>query len=65
MNLKETLGKLENWAKTFPESRTDEMVQLVLLGIDKGWYLNEVFLFAIYRDLQEGEDLNFFYKSRF
>ena len=64
MNLKETLGKLENWAKTFPESRTDEMVQLVRLGIDKGWYLNEVFLFAIYRDLQEGEDLNCFLQEQ-
>lgn len=64
MNLKEAVGELASWAKTFPESRTDEMVQLVRLGIDKGWYLNEVFLFAIYRNLQEGEDLNCFLQEQ-
>jgi hypothetical protein len=64
MNFKETLEKLENWAKTFPEARTDEMVQLVRLGIDKGWYLNEAFLFGINRDFQEGEDLNCFLQEQ-
>ena len=64
MNLKETLGKLANWAKTFQESRTNEMAQLVRLGIDKGWYINEVLLFAIYRDLQESEDLDCFLQEQ-
>ncbi len=60
LNFKETSEKLANWVKTFPETKTDEMVQLVRLGIDKGWYLNETFLFGIYRDFQENEDLDCF-----
>lgn len=64
MNLKDTLGKIVSWAKTFPESRTDEMVRLVQLGIDRGWYLNEVFLFAIHRDFQEGDDLDCFLQEQ-
>jgi len=64
MNFKETLGKLADWSKTFPELRTDEMVRWVRLGVGKGWYINEVFLFAIYRDLQEGEDLSCFLKEQ-
>jgi hypothetical protein len=64
MNLKDTLRKVVDWAKTFPVTRTDEMVQLVQLGIGRGWYLNEVFLFALYRDFQEGDDLDCFLEEQ-
>lgn len=62
--LNDILEKLANWMQEFPESRTDEMARLVRLGIDKGWYLNEVFIFSIVRDLQEGEDLNCFLQDQ-
>lgn len=60
MKLAKIMENITNWAKTFPESRTDDMVQVVRLGISKGWYLNEVFLFALYRDFKEEYDLDEF-----
>ncbi|WP_422380530.1 hypothetical protein [Marinicellulosiphila megalodicopiae] len=52
MNLKETIKGITNWAQTFPKERTDNMVLLTKLAVEKGWYLNEVFLFSILRDGQ-------------
>lgn len=39
MNFKETVEEIANWVKAL-ESRTDEMVKSLRLGLDKGWYLN-------------------------
>lgn len=49
---------------TLPTTRTDEMVQLVRPAINRGWYLNEVFLFAINRDFQVGDDLDCFLEEQ-
>lgn len=65
MKLREIMGKVLNWMQEFPELRTDEMVKLVQLGVEKGWYLNEVFLFALYRDFQkEGSNLDCFLQNQ-
>ena len=60
MKLAEAMENMINWVKMFPESRTDEMTQIVQQGVSKGWYLNEVFLFALYRDFKEEDNLDEF-----
>lgn len=64
MNSKDLMGKIEYWMRTFPEAKTAEMIQLVQLGIDKGWYLNEVFLLALSSDFREGDDFDCFLQDQ-
>lgn len=56
---------VERWMKTFPASRADEMKQLVGDCLARGWYLNEVFIFAILRDFERDKhDLDSFLEDQ-
>lgn len=60
VNLKDILFNIKKWVEEWPEQRTDDMKGVVKLSISQGWYLNEVLLFGLYRDYEEGRNFSSF-----
>jgi hypothetical protein len=45
--------KIKYWVDNFPPDAADSLKKLVLRGLERGWYLNEVFLYGL---ISGGED---------
>ncbi|NOQ93506.1 MAG: hypothetical protein GQ547_02595 [Methylophaga sp.] len=58
MNFRNKLKSLAQWTEVWPAQKTDEMSKIAKLAISQGWYLNEVFIFSLYRDYSK-EEINF------
>jgi hypothetical protein len=60
MNLNIVVKNLKSWAEAWPAKKTHDMTQVAKLAISHGWYLNEVFLFSLYRDYNQEIDFPVF-----
>ena len=63
MNLNTVVTTLKDWAETWPTKKTEDMTQVAKLAISQGWYLNEVFLFCLYRDYKQEIDFSAFMEN--
>ena len=45
--------KIKDWAENWPREKTDDMTAIAKEAISYGWYMNEAFLFVLYRDLND------------
>jgi hypothetical protein len=60
MNLNIVVKNLKSWAEAWPAKKTHDMTKVAKLAISHGWYLNEVFLFSLYRDYNQEIDFPVF-----
>ena len=62
MSLKEQLqciiNKASELAKTWPSEKSEDIKFLTNHAYDKGWYLNEIFIFGLHRSITEYEQFD-------
>ncbi|GIU41386.1 hypothetical protein [Shewanella colwelliana] len=56
--LEGTLNKVVEMAKTWPSEKAEDMKYLANYAYSQGWYLNEVFIFGLHREITEHESFD-------